>query len=248
MAWIYTLCCLLLLVLPAHSALLFDGVDDRVVTTNVTGAPTGYPLTVALVMRFTAVDMPIWQCGLQSPASGYSMVVGGTGGLAVINAVGSVAIESTVNMPTNTWLFAGWSSLNATTHRLYVYNYETQQVVVNQTFATNLGAITTPATNCTFGVVQSSAGTFTTSGNFPGTLTWIAFYTNTDFSGFGGNAFQAMTYLGPYSIANPSFLYTFQEMAGTVVQERSGTGNSGTMTNFPGAPWQPMSLPGPLPW
>jgi hypothetical protein len=75
----------------------------------------------------------------------------------------------------------------------------------------------------------------------------MALYTK-DLTIQNGDAFLGMATLGPFSGGTPGLLYTFNEMAGTSIRERMGTGNIGTMTNFPGTSWQPIALPGPINW
>lgn len=236
---------LLCLAGSGRAALLFDATDDRVLLASATGAPTGYPMAVVVVANLVGGGTSLVSCGyVVSPATGYSFFgPGGGQTLAVGNHGSSATISTTGTYPTNTWMLVGWSAASATSHRFYVYNYATQTVAVNETSATNFGAITAPGARCKIGASEDSAGVL---GDFlNGTVQWIGIYAS-DFTIQNGDAFLAMAHLGPYAVANPVLLYTFHEMAGTAAQDRRGTGNVGTLSNFTGTFWQPLSLPGPL--
>ena len=228
--------------------LQYDGTDDRVVTTNVTGAPTTYPFGFGVVCRLTAVtNFPaLFAAGLIDPAgsrSGYTWQVNNAQKLYVYNAVGLTTVTGTVNVPLNAWIFLGLACASATSHRLYCYNYETRSEVFNETLATNLGTLTAPAGTCKLGCSEGPSATFA---NFwAGILSWLAVF-NRDLTIQGGDVFRSMAQLGPTVQFTPTLLYAFNEMAGTTVRDHRGTSNDGTMTNFPGAPWVARSLGPPV--
>ena len=239
--------CLLLLCLAtggsvsSQAGVLLDASGERVISANVTGIPTGYPLTFAAVARFTTAGPTLFHCGVYggTPA-GWSMFFS-SGQMSVNMISGSpITITSTNAYTTGNWLFVGWSSLNATTHRLYVYDLSTRTEVVNQTFATNMGAVTAPTTRCTLGQIEDTTNTFVDTCDCE--ISWAAMYA-ADLTIQGGDALRAMAHLGPYAVANPGWLYTLNEMTGTTAQERRGTANTGTLVGT--IAWMPISLPGP---
>lgn len=241
---------LLLLAIPCFGALLFDGLDDRVVTSSVAGAPTGYPFTVVAVVRRGAsgTESSVAQFGTYATGAktgfGFYISMQAVRTLFIYNNAADILVESTASITEGTWLCVGVSSASATSHRFFAYNYENRTVVINETSSTNFGAITAPGTGSALGVQVNNAGAY--SQFFIGTIAWVAAYAGLDSTGFGGDRFLAMAHLGPYATATPSLLYTFHEMTGTTVRDKRGTVNIGTMTNFPAAPWTSMALPGPL--
>jgi hypothetical protein len=244
--WLGLVCCVLLWHLPAAAALVFDGTDDRIATADAVGAPTGYPMSFAFWGKVTATDTKrtIVQTGTYinaSSGSGVSFAIEANETVLLYTAGTNIGFDSTGTIPNGAWIFIGTSSASATSHRFFCYNFETRSVVFNETSTTNLGAIVAPTTRINLGHFNAN-GAF--SDFFNGTMTAVALYA-ADLTGNGGNAFQAMAFLGPYAVGTPSLLYTFNEMAGTSVWDQRGVGGIGTMTNFPGAPWVPMSLPAP---
>lgn len=246
------LCLCLAWPLPASSTLLFDGADDKVVTTNVTGYPTGYPFTFGAVVRINDLNgfNTLISCGLISVPNGFEVYLDRSsltnGTVRLYNPATSGDIGTTGTVPLTTWVFVGVSSASATSHRFVVYNYESNSVTLNETSTGNLGSITAPGTRCQIGSTEGPSSSFFDF--LSGSMTWIAAYAGLDFTIASGAGLLNLAILGPYAGATPTMLYTFNEMAGTSATERRGTGNTGTLTNFPGSPWQPMSLPGPVTW
>lgn len=246
--WLWSLLGGLLLAGSAQAALLFDRVNDYILTATATGGTFGYPFTVAAVVTMPVIDttQALFQLGVYLPGgqNGWIWYPTSAGGLSgVYNSDTDTGVSVTGSVPANTWVFVAWSSASATSHRGYCWNYQTLTEVFNATTTTNLNAITTPATSHTIGAQREDTATFTT--HWGGTVAWLAVY-NVDMTGLGGDHLRAMRYQGPYASGTPALLYTFDEMTGTTLRERRGVGGAGTLTNFPAAPWVPMGLPGPL--
>jgi hypothetical protein len=235
----------LLVLVPglARADLICDGTDDRIVTANVTGAPTTYPFTMTAIVRFAVLavtEYNVFQAGLISPANGYEAVNRLDLMTVRNNATGAAVSQTGLTLPVNKTLYMGWTSGSTTSHRFYVWNYDDRTTVVNVTLSGNLQAITTPTSSLKIcareGPVGSFAGVY-----LNGTVRQVAIY-NKDWTA-SPDPFRAMAYLGPFAISTPTLLYNFQSTTGTTVREQQGTGNVGTMTNFPASPWVPMTFP-----
>ena len=227
-------------------SLLFDGVDDRVDATNVTGFPTAYPVSFACVIRLTgyANDQTILQAGRDSGASiNYGWYILNTSGFARIYfGAPNTAADSTTAIPQTAWVFVGMASASASSHRLYCYNYETQTVAFNQTNTTTIGSMGTPSgPTARLGAYENGAATY--SSFLDSELAWAAVYAN-DFTVASGDAFLAMAFLGPFALATPAIYFDLLESSGTAARERMAK-QTWTLTNFPASPWRAVNLPGP---
>ena len=225
--------------------LVFDGVDDRVDATNVTGFPTATPLSFACVIRVTdlANDQTILMAGRDAGGVNYGWYINNTSGTPRIYFGGLSAVsDGTTAVPTGAWVFLGYASASLSSHRHYCYNYETRAVVYNQTEATALQAIGTPSgPTARLGAYENGAASY--SSFMKAELAWAAVYAN-DFTAASGDAFLAMAFLGPYAIATPSIYFDLLESSGTAARERRQN-QTWTLTNFPASPWGAVSLPGP---
>jgi hypothetical protein len=231
-------CALLLLASGGQAALLFDNADDNVTTTNVTGFPTGYPLTITAILTVGSLNSSIVLCGAGG-SSGYLFSVDVDGHLMFGNIAPFNFLSSTGSLSTATPYFVAWAHASATSHRFFAYNYATRSIAFNETSTTDQGALTAPAGVCRLGTNDEGGPAMN------GPLTQIAAYSR-DLTIQNGDGLLNLATLGPYAGATPSVLYTFNEASGTSVRERRGTGNVGTMTGFPASPWQPIGLPGPV--
>lgn len=222
--------------------LLFDGADDRVVTAAVTGVPTGYPFAVGAVIRRSAQNAyhSLVQLGRGTGADRWGIELASDNTLEVSDNTAE-AVNSTGTVPNTTWIFVGYSGSSSTNHRLYCYNYETNAVVFNESKTTTVVLGTATPNTLKLGAWEVGAGSYTDFLN--GRLAWVGIY-NVNLTGNNGDAFLAMAFLGPYAVVAPTQLYAFWESTGTTVQDLC-SGLTGTLTNFPASPWEPMSLPGP---
>jgi hypothetical protein len=229
-----------------HADLICDGTDDRIVTANITGAPTTYPYAITAIVRFAVLavaEYEVFQAGLISPANGYEAVVRGDMMLLRNNATGAAPFQGGLTLPVNKTLYLAWTSGSATSHRFYAWNYDDRTTITNSAVATNMQAITTPTSSLKMCAREGPVGAF--AGVYlNGTVRQVAIY-NKDWTA-SADPFRAMAYLGPYAVSTPTLLYNFQSTTGTTVREQQGTGNVGTMTNFPASPWVPMTFPRPF--
>ncbi len=228
--------------------LTFDGIDDRISTANRTGGPTAYPFSAIGVMRLTDISNAhsFLEYGFGANATtGFLLTPVDGSGLPARWYIGTVVAADTGASlaPNNTWIFLGASSLNATTHRIYMYNYETRSVVAN--VSTSTSATFTNPTSSFFHIGMDTGDDSTYADFLTGIISYVAVY-NKDFTGNNGDAFLAMAHLGPYAVATPTLLYDFNEMAGTTIRDKIANANDGTMTNFPASPWVENSLPAPF--
>ena len=235
----------------AHAALIFQTTNpaDYIRTTNVTGAPTAYPLAMAFVGKITnvAFDRHLIQVGRDGTSNGVLWLLLASDALSFYfhNAV-QTSSTATMTSTEGAWCFVGMSSSNATSHRFFVYNYETRTIAINETSSTSAGSVTTPNNYITIGNYDVNGTPQATTG-FNGTMSWIAVY-NRDFAGANGDYFKNLAHLGPYIHGAPVYLYSFNEMTGTTVRNRTTLSNNGTMNNFQASPWTQQGLPGPMPW
>lgn len=222
--------------------LIYDGVDDRVTTASVTGVPTGYPFAVGAVVRRSGQGAyhSLVQLGRGVGADRWGVELADTNTLEVSNNVAG-AVNSTGTVPNTTWMFVGYSGASSTSHRFFCYNYETRAVVFNEANTDLLVLGVSTPNSLKVGAFETGAGSYTDF--FNGRFSWLGIY-DVDLTGNAGDAFLAMANLGPYMVRAPTQLYTFLEGTTTSIFDRRG-GLTGTMTNFPVARWEPMSLPGP---
>ena len=232
----------------ASAALIFQAGSptDYIRLANLTGAPTTYPLSLALVAKVTASNNNryIIQIGRDGTVNGWSWQIFGTDEIGLYRHNTTYDV-STADIVEGVWCFIGMSHGSSTSHRLFVYNYETRAVVFNETNATSVPAPGVPTNYSTIGGYDFN-GTVNAEG-FDGTMSWIAVY-NRDFTGAGGDYFKNIAQLGPYIHGAPVYLYSFQEMTGTTVRNRTTISNDGTMTNFQASPWIAQGLPWPMSW
>src|SRR6266704_4123229 len=228
--------------------LTFDGVDDRISTANRNNGPTAFPFAVAAVIKLSSVAG--FQVVLQYSfgafdTTGFMLTAIDNNGLGMRWWIGTgVAADATTTvLPNNTWLFVAASSLNSTTHRLYSYNYETRAVISNISTTTSSPFVNPSASF--FHIGMDTGADVSYGDNFSGIMSYVGVY-KTDFTGHSGDAFQAMAFLGPYAVATPSNLWTFNEMTSTITREQIAGGNDGTLTNFPASPWVEGGLPSPV--
>ncbi len=222
-----------------------DGVDDRISTANRNNGPTAFPFSVVGVINPSTVtgfrSLFQYQFGSYT-TTGFLLTIVDSGGMGWW--IGSTQVlNSGAVLPTiNKWYFIGVSSLNATTHRMYLYDYAARSVTLNVTSVTS-GTFTNPASSF-FHIGMDTGDDVTYSDFFGGTISYVAVY-NKDFTLGGGDAFLATAFLGPYAVATPTNLWTFNEMTGTTVREQILNTNDGTMTSFPASPWIEGGLPSP---
>jgi len=220
----------------------YNGTTTCLRSASSTGAPTGYPFTIAALVTFTATgDQAVMATGDggTAPLSGVEFYLS-TSTMAMYNNGSGVNIPGLTNVAQNARVLVVWSSLNATTHRSYAYNVDTRTQIYSDVLpTTNLGTITAPAGAVTVGCSMNGAANqeFLT-----GTIYWAAAYA-IDMTANIAAAGQALANLGPYAVGTPSILYSFQENTGTRVAERRGTGYVGTMAGT--VTWVNMGPPRP---
>src|SRR5437867_6835371 len=113
-------------------ALLFDGVDDKVRTTNAIGWGLSYPLALAMFCRLPALpggDVALASLGLYTPSNAgwvWELSSAGLMDFVEISDLSYDRVTSVGAVPATTWVLLGYVGTNITSHRLYCYNYETK--------------------------------------------------------------------------------------------------------------------------
>ena len=222
--------------------LLFDGVDDRVSTTSVTGLPNGVPMSMCCVIRVTdlANDQGLIQCGDDAVDPNYGWYIVNTSGVLRIYCGGN-AIDNATAVPTGAWLFIGISSATLTSHRYFCYNYETRAIAFNETSTSDVGSFGSPGGSAAQLGAYNAGGAY--SAFLKAELAWLGLYKK-DFTVDTGSAFQALAFLGPYAFGAPDIFFDLLESSGTAARERIAN-QTWTLTNFPASPWRAVNLPGP---
>lgn len=224
--------------------LTYDGVTTNVVTDHVRGAPVTYPLTIGAVARFNAnptntTSQKLFHAGRVDSINGFSGYA-----FAISTAVGMVPevwnngtdhgfqVPGSV-VPTNAWVFVGWSASSATSHRFVCWNYETQSLVFETTLTTDFGTITAPAQNCQVGCEGDNPGAY--SGQLDGLLQWVAVYPTSRIGDTLAD-WLALVRRGPRGIGiPPSLLYEAAQAQGTRLFEPL-TGNHATLLTLRSEP------------
>lgn len=221
-------------------SLVFDGVDDRVSTTSGTGIPSGTPLSMCCVVRFTSFTSypALIQLGDTATPPHHGWYVSDLGALDIYNGVDIISATGVV---TGAWLFIGIASATQTSHRFFCYNYETRATLITGTSTGDPGSFATP------GAATSQIGAYNVGGVYAdfldGEMAWLGVYAQ-DFTVDSGSALQAIAVLGPYARGAPDLFFDFLESSGTAARERI-VNNTWTLTNFPASPWRAVNLPGP---
>jgi hypothetical protein len=235
---------LLALWAQASADLLFNNPNHRIVTANVTGAPTTYPVTVTAIVKLTptaGTQQVVFQAGRETTAApnGYLMYFAETNQMNVWMPGPNSFVGTTATMPVGKWVYIAWSLGSTTTQRFYMWNYDDRTTVINVTPAATTGTIAAPVATLKLGVEEANIGVW--SFMFLGTIRQVAVYQK-DWTA-SADPFRAMAYLGPYAVATPTLLYNLQEGTGLTTIERRGTGNNGTLANIVAMTWERMTMP-----
>jgi hypothetical protein len=241
--------CVLVLVVSAAGTLradvVFNNPNHRIVTANVTGAPTAYPVTVTAIINIATLagtQRVVFQAGRESTTApnGYMMYFVSPDQMNIwMPGPGSFA-QALGTIPLNKWLYVAWSLGSTTSQRFYMWDYEARTTVISAATTATLGAIAAPVASVKLGIEETNAGTW--SQEFAGTVRQVAVYSK-DWTA-SADPFRAMAYLGPYAVATPTLLYSPQEGSGGTTLERRGSGNNGTLNNSPAVmPWDRMIFP-----
>jgi hypothetical protein len=222
----------------------FNNPNQRIVSTNLVGVPSTYPVTVTVIFKLSALpgQQGVFQAGRESTAgpNGYFLYFAPPNEMNVwLPGPGSFA-QALATIPVNKWLYAAWSLGSTTSQRFYLWDYEARTTVISAATTVTFGAMAAPVGSVKLGVEETNAGTFT----FPlqGIIRQVAVYAK-DWTA-SPDPFRAMAYLGPYAVATPTLLYSPQEGSGGTTLERRGTGNNGALNNSVVVmPWTPMAFP-----
>jgi hypothetical protein len=222
----------------------FNNPNHRIVTTNVTGAPTTYPVTVTAIIKIAnlaGAQRALFQAGRETTAApnGYVLYFVSPDQMNIWLPGPNSFAQALGTIPLNKWLYVAWSLGSTTSQRYYMWDYEARAAVINTTTTTTLGAIAAPVATVKLGIEETNVGTWTF--DFQGTIRQVAVYAK-DWTA-SPDPFRAMAYLGPYAVATPTLLYSPQEGSGGTTVERRGNGNNGTLNNSVVMPWTPMNFP-----
>jgi len=218
-------------------------------TVNVTGAPTGYPFTVAGVVKMntaTGTDLYYDVFGVGRRQTGFSVYIHNIStssmGLGVTNWNSALDVEVTGALVAGQWYYFGISFLSSSTYAYMVYDYAATTWLISATStAANLGTLVAPGTRLVLCNHEDSVGAI--DGNSDITVRWLGLWSK-DMTVQNGMLVRAMAHHGPYSVATPGVLYTFQEGTGTTVFDHRRTGNDGTMSSA--LPWVTAQRPAAL--
>lgn len=230
---------------PLRADVGFNNPNHRIVSANLTGVPSTYPVTVTAIVKIAALaggQRALFQAGRESTAgpNGYVLYFVDPNQMNLWMPGPNTFAQALGTIPLGKWLYAAWSLGSTTSQRFYLWDYEARTAVINTTTTVTTGTMAAPVASVKLGIEETNAGTWTF--DFQGTIRQVAVY-DKDWTA-SPDPFRAMAYLGPYAVATPTLLYSPQEGSGGTTMERRGNGNNGTLNNSVAVmPWSPMILP-----